>query len=87
MDNEADDSESDAVNHLLRDYEKTLDDLKRENRLEKEARFAFAELAAKVKAEVDRRTGIDRRAAPRDVPDRRVHNQKEPSESDTVESA
>jgi hypothetical protein len=87
MDNEADDSESDVVNHLLRDYEKTLDDLKRENRLEKDARFAFAELAAKVKAEVDRRTGADRRATPRAVPDRRVNNQNEPSDSDTVESA
>ena len=84
MDNEAD-RESDAINHLLRDYEKTFDDLKRENRLETEARFAFAELAAKVKAEVDRRTGADRRATPRAVPDRRVHNQTEPS--DTVEPA
>jgi hypothetical protein len=67
-----DDEAPDVITHLLRDYEKTFHDLKREDRLEKEASTTFSELAAKVKAEVDRRTGIDRRTAPRVTPDRRV---------------
>jgi hypothetical protein len=67
-----DDEAPDVITHLLLDYEKTLHDLKRQDRLEKEAPTAFAELAAKVKAEVDRRSGIDRRAGIRVTPDRRV---------------
>jgi hypothetical protein len=80
-----DDEAPDVITHLLLHYEKTFDDLKREHRLEREAPTAFAELAAKVKAEVDRRSGIDRRAAPRAATDRRVRNEMQPS--DTVESA
>ena len=80
-----DDEAPDAITHLLRDYEKTLHDLKRKDRLVKEAPTAFAELAAKVKAEVDRRTGIDRRAEARRTGDRRLWNEMQPS--DTVESA
>jgi len=79
-----DDEPPDTINHLLRDYEKTLDDLKREDRLEKEAPTAFAELAAKVKAEVERRSGADRRAQPRRTGDRRICNEMLPS--DTAES-
>ena len=80
-----DDEPPDTITHLLRDYEKTLDDLKREDRLEEEAPTAFAELAAKVKAEVERRSGAERRAQPRRTGDRRVRNEMLPS--DTAESA
>ena len=79
------DEAPDTITHLLRDYEKTLDDLKREHRLEKEAPTAFAELAAKVKAEVERRSGAERRARSRWTPDRRVSDETVPP--DTVESA
>jgi hypothetical protein len=80
-----DDEAPDVITHLLRDYEKTFHNLKREDRLEKEASTMFSELAAKVKAEVDRRKGMDRRATPRVTTDRRVRNELQPS--DTVESA
>jgi hypothetical protein len=79
------DEPADTITHLLRDYEKTLEDLKRAHRLEKEAPTAFAELAAKVKAEVERRGGAERRARSRMTPDRRVSNGMPPP--DTVESA
>ena len=79
------DDAPDTITHLLRDYEKTLDDLKRERRLEKEAPTTFAELAAKVTAEVERRSGAERRGKPRKTGDRRVQNEKLPS--DTAESA
>jgi len=79
-----DDEAPDVITHLLRDYEKTLDDLKRQHRLEQEAPTAFAELAAKVKAEVDRRTGLDRRTQPRSTADRRTRSESQLS--DTVES-
>ncbi len=79
------DEPPDTITHLLRDYEKTFDDLKRKDRLEREASTTFAELAAKVKAEIDRRTGIDRRAEPRATGDRRIKNEIQPS--DTAESA
>jgi hypothetical protein len=65
------DDEADVITHLLRDYEKTLDDLKKEHRLVQEAPTKFAELAAKVKAEVERRSGVDRRASARPTADRR----------------
>jgi hypothetical protein len=65
------DDEADVITHLLRDYEKTLDDLKKEHRLVQEAPTKFAELAAKVKAEVERRSGVDRRASTRPTADRR----------------
>jgi hypothetical protein len=55
-----DDEAPDVITHLLRDYEKTLDALKKEHRLVQEAPTKFAELAAKVKAEVERRSGVDR---------------------------
>ena len=70
-----DDDAPDTITHLLRDYEKTLDDLKREQRLEKEAPTTFAELAAKVTAEVERRSGAERRGKPRTTGDRRVRNE------------
>ncbi len=79
-----DDEPPDTINHLLRDYEKTFGDLKRKDRLEREASTTFAELAAKVKAEIDRRTGADRRVEPRPTGDRRLRNEIQPS--DTVES-
>jgi len=81
MTNNVDDGESDAINHLLRDYEKTLDGLKRDDRLQEQASTTFAELAAKVKAEVDRRRGVDRRAEVRATERRAVRTQHEPSET------
>jgi hypothetical protein len=78
------DDAPDTITHLLRHYERTLDDLKREQRLEKEAPTTFAELAAKVTAEVERRSGAERRGKPRRTGDRRVQNEKLPS--DTAES-
>jgi hypothetical protein len=80
-----DDEAPDVITDLLRDYERTFHTLKRQDRLEKEASTTFSELAAKVKAEVDRRNGIDRRAAPRAATDRRVRNELQ--SPDTVESA
>jgi hypothetical protein len=82
---ERDDGESDPINHLLRNYEKTLDVLKREDRLQEQASTTFAELAAKVKAEVDRRSGIDRRAHARASERRAVRTREQLSE--TAESA
>ena len=84
--NEADDKESDAITHLLRDYEKTLDDLKREDRLEQEAPTTFAELAAKVKAEVERRTAEQTGDAQPRATERRV-DRRELQPSETVEPA
>jgi hypothetical protein len=79
-----DDDGPDVITHLLRDYERTFHNLKRQDRLEKEASTTFSELAAKVKAEVDRRNGIDRRTTPRVTSDRRVRNELQPP--GTVES-
>ena len=78
------DDEPDIITHLLRDYEKALDTLKKEHRLVQEAPTKFAELAAKVKAEVERRSGVDRRAAARPTVDRR--GRIEMPGSDTPES-
>ena len=85
MTNDVDDGESDTINRLLRAYEKTLDGLKRDDRLQEQASTTFAELAAKVKAEVDRRRGIDRRAEARATERRAMRPQHQPSE--TAESA
>jgi hypothetical protein len=79
-----DDEAPDVITHLLRDYEKSLDALKKEDRLVQEAPTKFAELAAKVKAEVERRTGMDRRAGPRPTPDRR--GRTETTAPDAVDS-
>jgi len=76
-----DDGEPDTINHLLRDYEKTLDGLKRQDRLQEHASTTFAELAAKVKAEVDRRAGVDRRAHARGPERRAIQTHPQPSES------
>jgi hypothetical protein len=78
------DDEADVITHLLRDYEKTLDDLKKEHRLVQDAPTKFAELAAKVQAEVERRSGVDRRAAARPTAERR--GRIENLQSDTAES-
>jgi hypothetical protein len=79
-----DDEAPDVITHLLRDYEKTLDALKKEHRLVQEAPTKFAELAAKVKAEVERRSGVDRRSAARPTAERR--GRIEMPRSDTAES-
>ena len=73
-----DDEAPDVINHLLRDYEKTLDSLKKEHRLVQDAPTTFAELAASVKAEVDRRSGVDRRVDPRATADRRTGQRRAP---------
>jgi hypothetical protein len=73
-----DDEAPDVINHLLRDYEKALDSLKKEHRLVQDAPTTFAELAARVKAEVDRRSGVDRRADPRATADRRTGQRRAP---------
>jgi hypothetical protein len=78
------DDEADVITHLLRDYEKTLDDLKKEHRLVQDAPTKFAELAAKVQAEVERRSGVDRRAAGPPTAERR--GRIENLQSDTAES-
>lgn len=66
-----DDHTPDAITSLLLAYEKVLKRLKRRRTLTANASTTFAELASRVDAEIDRRSGVERRADLRATLDRR----------------
>jgi len=61
----------DPITAMLHECETALTDLKAKHKLTEDGVKPFAELASKVRAEIDRRAGVDRRAVPRETPDRR----------------
>jgi hypothetical protein len=63
--------ESDEIAEVLRACEETLSVLKENHRLVQDSGKAFAELASKMRAEIERRSGAERRTGTRDDTDRR----------------
>ncbi len=68
----ADHSSPDPITCLLGAYEKALKRLKRDRTLIERAPKTFGELAARVEAEIERRSGVDRRAVVRGPIERRA---------------
>lgn len=66
-----DDQTPDAMTSLLLAYEKVLKRLKRRRTLTANASTTFAELATRVDAEIDRRSGVERRGDFRATTNRR----------------
>jgi hypothetical protein len=65
------DQDSDEIADLLRGCEEALSELKENHRLVQDGGKAFAELASKLRVEMERRSGADRRAQSRAADDRR----------------
>lgn len=66
-----DDESSDPITSLLHAYEKALKRLKRQQTLTEHAPTTFRELASRVTAEIERRSGVQRRAVVRSTTERR----------------
>jgi hypothetical protein len=69
-------TDSDEVAAVLRDCEEALIELKESDRLLQDGHQAFAALASKMRAEIERRSGLDRRTGPRVTNDRRADGTK-----------
>ena len=63
--------DDDPIIDMLRECEKTLNELKEKQKLAEVGLKPFADLAAKVRAEIERRAGADRRNEVRQTPERR----------------
>lgn len=74
-----DEQSPDPITRLLRDYEKALERLKRQRTLTEHAPTTFGELASRVEAEIERRSGVDRRAGVRGTTERRESHRSDES--------
>lgn len=63
--------DDDPITDMLRECERTLNELKEKHKLAEVGLKPFADLAAKVRAEIERRAGADRRNEVRKTPERR----------------
>lgn len=68
----------DEVTTVLLECEETLRTLHQQRRLTAGALKSFSELAARLRGEMDRRQGRDRRANPRTTPERRLQGGAKP---------